>query len=105
MASIGGAIFSQVGAFTTVANDTISMPLASTEVTYAVGTGIQKIELRNRNDKLLRLAFVSGDTTTTNYWTIYPGEVKILDNLAGNGLNIYLWCATASQTVEVIKYS
>jgi len=104
MASIGGAIFSKAGAFTIIENDTVSLTLANTEYPYVLASGVQKIEIRNRNDKLVKMAFVMGDTATSNYWTIYPGEVKLIDNMAGSGMTIYLLSSTASQTIEVIKY-
>jgi hypothetical protein len=78
----------------------LSVPLADTEVSQAIADGTKRISIKARGNGKLRLAYVSGETTT-NYLTIWPGNEEVLDIITTNGLTLYFQSSKASETIEI----
>jgi len=84
----------------TIAN--VAVVLANTEYSYTFPTGTKSFLLRDRDaDSKLRIAFVSGDTSS-NYFTNYPGNIYPGKDLnTGSGFTIYFRSNKANRVIEI----
>jgi hypothetical protein len=87
----------------TIAN--ITVPLASTEVSYALPTGSTRFRIRTRNSAKLQLAYVSGDSGT-QFETIRPGVVLEEQGLDSTiAFTLYFQTPAAGTIVEIISWA
>lgn len=76
---------------------------ANTEVSQVLPTNTKKFIIRTRNRSELKLAYVSGESST-NYVTIKKGAVFEDANLYLNQ-TIYFQVDNAGETVEILTYT
>lgn len=80
----------------------LSMPTANTEYSLALESGIRQLTVRSRITSTMKIAFVSGETTT-NFITLEPGAVLVLDKMKLTGKTIYISSNVDSNTAEIIQ--
>jgi hypothetical protein len=81
----------------------VSVPLANTEVSQALGPSAVKFTIKVRGNATMRVAFNSGDTATT-YLTVPAGAVYSEDLISFSG-SIYFQTNKASQIVEIVEWA
>lgn len=111
MTILGGTGSPQIsisGGLTPVATPIIynvALTLAGTEYALLIPSGTKRVQVRNRQSQLTRLAFAPGDTSVA-WLTINPGTVYSEVDLAVTSLTVYLQAPSAAGTVaEVIVWS
>jgi hypothetical protein len=108
LAGSGSPSISVSGGLTPVSSPTIynlTLTTAATEYSQVIPSGTKRIEVSNRNNQLLRLAFVSGGTSVA-WLTISPGASYSEVDLAVTSLTVYLQAPSASGSVaEIIAWS
>jgi len=78
----------------------VSLPTANTEVSHALPAGTKRFVIQNRDDGMLKLAYVATESGT-KYMTIPPGGVYERDRLKGGTITVYLQSPKAAQTVVI----
>ena len=84
-------------------NETLSIPLAATEVSHSFPAGTKRFRIANRDSGILQLAYTATESGT-NYKTIYCGSEYSEDFILGGTTTIYLQSPDANQTVELISW-
>ena len=79
----------------------LDMPLANTEYSLTLQSGLKQIVIRSRNITETKVAFVSGESSS-NYVTIKPRAVLTLDSLTLTGVSIYLQANTVT-VMEIVE--
>lgn len=83
----------------------VDLTLAGTEYSLAIPAGTKRIQIKNRNGQLTRLAYTAGGTSVA-WLTITPGSVSNEVDLAVTALTVYLQAPSAAGTVaEVVVWS
>jgi len=103
MSNVTGTVRAKIVTATSPNIYNLSMPIAGTEYSQALSNGTKKILVRARNRSQLRIAFISGDTSTT-WITVEPGAVYFEENLDLNNVIIYLQSTAASQITEILEW-
>lgn len=85
----------------TVAN--VLCTLVNTEYSYALPSGTKKIKIRARGKSRIRLAGITGQTSTT-FFTIHPGETYEDDMITAT-ITIYFETNNALEIVEIISWA
>lgn len=100
--SISGSV-SITGATTpTIAN--VSVPLASTEVSYALPANTKKFYIQLRDPKAdLQLAYSAG-TSGTIFVTVHRGTWYGEEILTASAVTLYFQSASGSQTAEIVSW-
>lgn len=91
--------------FTQSKNATItnlSVPLAATEVSHSLQSGLNSVIIRSRNRAELQIAFVATESGT-NYITIPRGTSLSLESLEFSGETLYVQSSAAGNTVEILE--
>lgn len=89
MGAISGlATFTATGV-TTPSTANITIAVANVEESYAFPANTKHFKLKNVGSKILKIAYVSGETTTKPF-TIYPGETHAVDGITAGNVTIYL---------------
>lgn len=107
MGVVGSAIS---GGKVTIAGSTstkiynLSMPLASTEYSQLLSSDVLRITVKLRGMANLRVAFISGETST-NYITIPAGCSWEETDLRLASSTIYFMADQASQTLEILEWT
>ena len=73
---------------------------ANTEYTQVIPNNTLSLILRARNSAVLQLSYVPG-TTNTNYLTVFPGGVYIINNVKLVGKTIYFRSNKANTVIEM----
>ena len=81
--------------------DTLSLPTANTEGSFAFPAFTRHLLVQNRNRGLLKVAFTLGATSGTDYITIFPGNYLQYSLNVESPLTIYIQSPQAAQTVEI----
>jgi len=104
MTSINAALIATVAveSVSSYQIDTLSMPLAATEYSYAFPTGTKTFGFRNRNSGVLKLKHMSGGAffTFDPYVTNWVNDIK-----SSATITVYFESPSALQTVELIFWS
>jgi len=81
--------------------------VANTEFSQALSAGVKEFIIRARGPGpgLIRLAYAAGDIASGDYITIYPGEVRGVDNLKTFTQSLYMSCSKASQVIEIEEWT
>ncbi len=79
----------------------VDLTTANTEYSHILQTDVSQIRIRCREYATLKVAFVSGETST-KFWTIPSGTCDTIDGLTFNG-TLYLQSNKSSVTVEVME--
>lgn len=83
----------------------VSIPIANTEVSYALPSSTKFFKIQNRSNGLMKLAYSVG-TSGTTYWTLFPGQQYCENNIASSAsLTLYFQSPQAAQLLEVISWS
>ena len=77
------------------------MPLANTEYSLVLQSGLKQIIIKSRNNSEIKICFVSGESNT-NYVTIKPRAVLTLDGLSFSGFTLYSQTNTAT-IMEIVE--
>ena len=99
----GGGGGSSLNPVTTPFIDTLNVPLANTEVPYTLPTNTKRFKIQNRDNGLIRLSYISG--FTTDFWSIFPGDVFEEDWINLVSLTIYVESNKPLQTLEILSWS
>jgi hypothetical protein len=81
--------------------NTLSLPLANTEGSFALPAFTRFLLVQNRNTGLVKLAFIMGDTSGTDYLTIWPGNFVQYSLNVESPLTLYMQSPKASQVIEI----
>lgn len=82
-----------------------AMPLANTEYTFSLPSGIKNFSFQTREGGLIKVAKTLGQSGIT-YFSIYPGVTYNIESVTGNStITIYVQSPKASQTLEVIYWT
>ena len=106
MAGIGSSLLSSqvevqniVVGTPTITNEAIT--LADTEYSYALPTGTHRVIMQSRLEGLVKIAYTVGESST-NYWTIFPGQQKDIEFLNGStAVTLYFQSSKAAQVLEI----
>jgi hypothetical protein len=90
----------QISGATSPLISNIALTTAATEVGIALPANCKKFELKLRDTRVLKIAYVLGDSGTT-YRTLWPGCVWTVEGIDAAGLTIYVQSPSASQIVEL----
>lgn len=83
----------------TIAN--LSIPLANTEVSYALPAGTKRFALQNRFDGIIKLAYTSS-TSGSVFYTVWPGDEFVENDIHyAATITLYMQSPKPSQTVEI----
>jgi hypothetical protein len=85
--------------------DTLVLTVAATELSFALPAFTRHFIVQNRNNGLLKLAFVLADTAGTDYLTIFPGNFVQYSLNVESPLTLYLQSPIAAQTVEIVHWT
>ena len=77
------------------------VPVANTEYSHSLTTGLKQLTIKNRDRSTTQIAFIAGDSLL-NYITIYPGSVFSVGDLTFSGKTIYFNCSVVS-TLEILE--
>jgi hypothetical protein len=91
-----------VGAATSTKITNLSLPTANTEVSHALSSNLKQLIIRNRGNQDLKMSFTATESGT-KYITIAKWATLSLTSLSFASETLYLQCATASQTVEILE--
>lgn len=93
----------QGGSQPTIAN--IAVPLANTEVSYALPANTVRFQIRLRDVAQLKIAYLVG-TSGTTFRTIYAGETYEESGLSLTAaLTLYFQSPKNTQTAEIISWA
>ena len=82
----------------------LSIPLAATEVSLALSSGLKKLLFRLRSSNAtLQYAFISTESGT-KFITLEPNTVYYEENLNLTGVILFVQADKASQTLEVLEW-
>lgn len=84
---------------------TLVLTVAATELSFAFPAFTRHFIIQNRNNGLLKLAFVITGTAGTDYLTIFPGNFVQYSLNVESPLTVYLQSPTAAQTVELVHWT
>jgi len=86
----------------TVAN--VGIPLANTEVSYALPANTKRFMIKLRDIATMKLAYVVAGSGTT-YVTVPSGGVYGEDGLSSPSLTLYFQSTAAGSTAEIVSWS
>ena len=82
----------------------ITLPTAGTEYSQALSSDVLKLQIKVRGSAALRIAFLSGETST-NYFTIPAGNTYSESDLRLASIIIYLQSDKDNQVVEILEWT
>jgi hypothetical protein len=81
----------------------LNLTLAATEYTQTFVAGTKGFDIQNRDFGLIKISFASL-STSTDYWTIFPGQARHFSIFDGTTFTLYAQSPLANQTLEMIRY-
>lgn len=81
----------------------LTMPIANVELSYAFPVGTQTFYIQHRTGGPIKIAFDSGDTSTSNYITVGRGCWLSQDQIS-QPLTLYYQSPNAGTVLEVLSW-
>lgn len=81
----------------------ISIPLASTEVSFVIPAGTRKFRFKIRENSKAQIAYASTESGT-KFFSVPPGSVYIEEDVDAGTSTLYFQTVKASQTAEIITW-
>lgn len=84
--------------------DNVALTSANTEETYSIPNNCKQLLIRARQNNILKIAFVSGQSGT-EFFTIPATANLTLSGLKLQGKSLYIQSPTAGTDVEILVYT
>ena len=81
-----------------------SVPTKNVEVSQVLTANVQKFTVQNRDNGLIKLAFVTAESGT-KFISIFPGAVYSEDGINTASLTLFMQSPKDSQTVEIVEWA
>jgi len=77
--------------------------LSNNEYSHPLQTDLKQLRIKSRNNAFLKIAFVSGDIASGDYWTISKGVCDNIDAISFSGKNLYIESSIANTEIEIME--
>lgn len=82
----------------------LSMPTAGAEYSQLVNNATKRLIIRTRLPSELRMAYVSGETST-NYITVLPNCCRLIESVDLDSFTIYFRSSVSNQILEIEEWT